>query len=169
MAVTGSASFLVRRCSVARCGGQSSILRQLADYVPDRPAFVQFVGRGSAATYDLLSPELSGFGLVAAVLLGAMAAVGKMIAVTRSLAHEGHMHSNDVSSLDGKAVVPVSAGWLIRRAALWMLLVSLGVAGACLLYVAASKAEAVSLSRSAHAANHTPTPASASSTGSGQH
>lgn len=42
---------------------------------------------------------------------------------------------------------PLSAGWLIRRAALWVLFMGLGVGGACLLYMAASKAEADSISR----------------------
>jgi hypothetical protein len=46
------------------------------------------------------------------------------------------------------SVAPVTAGWLIRRMVLWFLLVALGVAGACLLYMAASKAEAESVARS---------------------
>lgn len=37
---------------------------------------------------------------------------------------------------------PVSAGWLVRRAALWMLFVCLGITGSCLLYMAGSQAEA---------------------------
>ncbi len=82
-------------------------------------------------------PELAGISLVSRRSFECNGAFGKMIAVTRSLAHEGHMHSNDVSSLDGKAVVPVSAGWLIRRAALWMLLVVRR--GGAALYVAAAK------------------------------
>jgi hypothetical protein len=44
---------------------------------------------------------------------------------------------------------PVTAGWLLRRMALWFVFVALGVAGACLLYTAASKAEAESLARKA--------------------
>jgi hypothetical protein len=43
----------------------------------------------------------------------------------------------------------LSAGWLIRRSALWLLFVGLGIGGSCLLYMAASKAEADSMSRSA--------------------
>jgi hypothetical protein len=35
----------------------------------------------------------------------------------------------------------LSAGWVIRRASLWLLFVGLGVAGSCLLYMAASRAE----------------------------
>ena len=40
-----------------------------------------------------------------------------------------------------RAGAPVSAGWLVRRAVLWALCVGLGVAGSCMLYMAASKAE----------------------------
>ncbi|MEQ1672499.1 MAG: hypothetical protein ABL893_16725 [Hyphomicrobium sp.] len=50
-------------------------------------------------------------------------------------------------SADMGSPVSVSVGWLLRRTALWMLLVAAGVAGACLLYTAASKAEAESLKR----------------------
>lgn len=56
------------------------------------------------------------------------------------------------------AAVPVTAGWLVRRMALWMLLVGLGVAASCLLYMAASNAETESVQRSkngAHKMAHT--------------
>lgn len=42
----------------------------------------------------------------------------------------------------------VTAGWFLRRIALWMLFVGLGIGAACVLYVAASKAEAESAARS---------------------
>jgi hypothetical protein len=58
--------------------------------------------------------------------------------------------STDTSaSTSGPNDRPVSAGWLIRRTALWMLLVGLGVAGSCLLYMAANTAEADSDARPA--------------------
>ncbi|NOT69828.1 MAG: hypothetical protein HOP09_00705 [Hyphomicrobium sp.] len=64
------------------------------------------------------------------------------------------MQTADLRSVEATATPsadmgsPVSAvGWLLRRTALWMLLVAAGVAGACLLYTAASKAEAESLKR----------------------
>lgn len=66
---------------------------------------------------------------------------------------EGAMQTADLRSVEATATPsadmgsPVSAGWLLRRTALWMLLVAAGVAGACLLYTAASKAEAESLKR----------------------
>jgi hypothetical protein len=49
------------------------------------------------------------------------------------------------------SALPVSPGWLIRRAVLWMACVTLGVAAACLLYMVASKAEAESLARNTEA------------------
>ncbi len=45
-----------------------------------------------------------------------------------------------ISAVSASAA-PVSAGWVIRRAALWMLIVGVGIAGSCLLYLAASQAE----------------------------
>ncbi|MEQ1653723.1 MAG: hypothetical protein ABL897_14655 [Hyphomicrobium sp.] len=42
---------------------------------------------------------------------------------------------------------PVSASWFVRRAVLWFLIVALAVGASCLLYMAASKAEAESISR----------------------
>lgn len=53
---------------------------------------VQIEGRGLAATDDSVSPELSGFGLVAAAVLGAMATVGGTIADARG-AHANHRPS----------------------------------------------------------------------------
>lgn len=41
----------------------------------------------------------------------------------------------------------VTAGWFLKRIALWILFVVLGIAGACVLYVAASEAEAVAAAR----------------------
>lgn len=86
-------------------------------------------------------------------------------------AHEGLMHDTDLptgrqtggpigrSSGEGSPAMPISARWLLRRTALWMLLVTLGVAGSCLLYMAASKAEAESLSRATQSAENTAAPA----------
>lgn len=48
---------------------------------------------------------------------------------------------------------PITAGWFVRRMALWILFVGLGIAAACVLYVAASEAEAESAARSRGAEN----------------
>lgn len=61
------------------------------------------------------------------------------------------MQTVEISSSDGTAhtlgrgapvAAPVTAGWFVRRMILWVLFVGLGVAGACLLYMVASEAEA---------------------------
>lgn len=69
---------------------------------------------------------------------------------------------NSAQTLGHAATVSatVTAGWLVKRMALWILFVGLGIAAACVLYVAASKAEAESAARSAasetiaHASQH---------------
>lgn len=50
-------------------------------------------------------------------------------------------------------VAPVSASWFLRRAVLWFLIVALAVGASCLLYMAASKAEAEADSMSRSQAN----------------
>lgn len=50
------------------------------------------------------------------------------------------------------ASATVTAGWFVKRIALWILFVGLGIAAACVLYVAASKAEAESAARSSNGA-----------------
>jgi hypothetical protein len=44
------------------------------------------------------------------------------------------------SSGSASPSVTLSAGWLVRRTVLWMLLVGLGIAGSCLLYTAVDSA-----------------------------
>ena len=57
------------------------------------------------------------------------------------------MQSLEMSSSEGTTQTlgntgaPVTTGWLLRRMALWFLFVALGVAGSCLLYMAASPGE----------------------------
>jgi hypothetical protein len=46
-----------------------------------------------------------------------------------------------LSSDSNRSLPAFSAGWVIRRAGLWLLFVGLGVAGSCLLYMAASHAQ----------------------------
>lgn len=46
------------------------------------------------------------------------------------------------------ASATITGRWLIKRMALWMLFVGLGIAAACVLYTAASKAEGDSAARS---------------------
>ena len=65
------------------------------------------------------------------------------------------MQSLEISSPESSAqtlgrapALPFTPGWFLRRMALWMLLVGLGVGGACLLYVAASQAETEAAARS---------------------
>lgn len=53
-----------------------------------------------------------------------------------------------------RSAAPITVGWLFRRTALWMLIVGLGVAGSCLLYMAASKAETDSAKRLKNNSNH---------------
>lgn len=66
------------------------------------------------------------------------------------------MQSLEISSPDSSAqtlsrapavTLPFTTGWFLRRMALWMLLVGLGIGGACLLYVAASQAETEAAAR----------------------
>ena len=67
------------------------------------------------------------------------------------------MQSLEMSSSENSATAlgqvpavsaPVTAGWFVKRIALWILFVGLGIAAACVLYVAASQAEAESAARS---------------------
>jgi hypothetical protein len=100
--------------------------------------------RCASATADSFSPQLTWFRLVLAVVLDAMAAAG----CKSSPAREGPMQSFEMSSVDAAApdladgTVTLSAGWLLRRTILWMLLVGLGIAGSCLLYTAADSTDA---------------------------
>ncbi len=70
------------------------------------------------------------------------------------------MQSLEMSSSEGTTQTlgntgaPVTTGWLLRRMALWFLFVALGVAGSCLLYMAASQAEAESIARNAGSPQH---------------
>lgn len=68
------------------------------------------------------------------------------------------MQTTEISSSESTAhtlghgapvIAPVTAGWFVRRMVLWVLFVGLGVAGACLLYMVASQAEAESAARTA--------------------
>lgn len=51
--------------------------------------------------------------------------------------------SADALTLENSQTLPAafSARWVLRRAGLWLLFVGLGIAGSCLLYMAASRAE----------------------------
>jgi hypothetical protein len=51
--------------------------------------------------------------------------------------------SSDALNGENSRSLPASfsAGWILRRAGLWLLFVGLGIAGSCLLYMAASRAE----------------------------
>jgi hypothetical protein len=87
---------------------------------------------------------LTGFRLVLAVVFDAMAAAG----CKSSPAREGPMQTLEMSSVEAArpdsadSSMTVSAGWLLRRTMLWMLLVGLGIAGSCLLYMAAGSTNA---------------------------
>ena len=56
-----------------------------------------------------------------------------------------------VAALTGavRGASTLSWRWLVKRSVLWLAVLALGIAAACLLYMAASKAEADSSGRSA--------------------
>ncbi len=62
-----------------------------------------------------------------------------------------------VAALTGAArgVSTLSWRWLVKRSVLWLAVLALGIALACLLYMAASKAEADGSGRSAASATMT--------------